>query len=67
MQEPTKCIIFVKRIIVARSLAYVLDNLSVLKFWKCEFLVGCNSGSKNMSRHKMNAVTEKFCNGKVII
>ncbi|KAJ3708060.1 hypothetical protein LUZ61_011765 [Rhynchospora tenuis] len=65
MQEPMKCIIFVKRIIVARSLAYTLDNLSSLNLWKCEFLVGCNTGSKNMSRRKMNAVTERFCNGEV--
>ncbi|XP_078162667.1 dicer-like 4 isoform X3 [Carex rostrata] len=65
MQEMTKCIIFVKRIIVARSLAYILGNLSNVNFWKCEFLVGCNSGSKTMSRQKMNAVTERFCNGEV--
>lgn len=66
MQELTKCIIFVKRIIVARSLVYILDNLSSLNHWKCEFLVGCNSGSKNMSRRKMNAVTDRFSKGKVI-
>ncbi|KAJ3679169.1 hypothetical protein LUZ60_017180 [Juncus effusus] len=64
-QETTKCIIFVKRIALAQSLAYVLGKLSCLEFWKSEFLVGCNSGSKNMSRQKMNAIVQRFCSGEV--
>ncbi|XP_073000978.1 endoribonuclease Dicer homolog 4-like isoform X2 [Typha latifolia] len=65
LQENMKCIIFVKRIIVARSLAYILGNLKFLDFWKCEFLVGCHSGLRNMSRKNMNAIVEKFSSGEV--
>ncbi|XP_020109653.1 endoribonuclease Dicer homolog 4 isoform X1 [Ananas comosus] len=65
LQEGMKCIIFVKRTIIARTLAYILGNMKSLSFWKCEFLVGYHSGLKNMSRKKMNAVVEKFCSGEV--
>lgn len=61
-----KCIIFVKRIIVARSLAAILGNIKFLDFWKCDFLVGCNSGSKNMSRTKMKSIVQKFSSGEVV-
>ncbi|KAK1323005.1 hypothetical protein QJS10_CPA02g01233 [Acorus calamus] len=65
LHEDVKCIIFVKRIIVARSLAYILGLLKCLSFWKCEFLVGFHSGLKNMSRKMMNDIIEKFQTGKV--
>ncbi|KAK8962374.1 hypothetical protein KSP40_PGU009157 [Platanthera guangdongensis] len=65
LKENTKCIIFVKRIIVARALACILRSLKSLEFWKCDFLVGFHSGLKNMSRRKMNAIVEKFSSGKV--
>lgn len=65
LKENMKCIIFVKRIIVARSLAFILGSLEFLNFWKCEFLVGFHSGLRNMSRRNMNAIVEKFCSGEV--
>ena len=65
IEENTKCIVFVKRITVARAIARILQNLKCPDFWKCEFLVGCHSGPKNMSRHKMDAIVEKFSSGKV--
>uniref|UniRef100_A0A1D1YWK0 Endoribonuclease Dicer 4 n=4 Tax=Anthurium amnicola TaxID=1678845 RepID=A0A1D1YWK0_9ARAE len=58
-----KCIVFVKRIIVAKSLAYILGNIEALKFWRCQFLVGFHSGS--VSRRTMNTIVEKFCTGEV--
>lgn len=61
-----KCIIFVKRIIVARTLAYILNSLKALDFWKCEFLVGFHSGLRNMSRSKVNSIVEKFQAGEVL-
>ncbi|XXG64625.1 hypothetical protein AAC387_Pa05g2523 [Persea americana] len=64
-QEVMKCIVFVKRIIVARSLAFILGNLKSLSRWKCEFLVGFHSGLKNMSRKMMNGIVEKFRSGKL--
>ena len=60
-----KCIIFVKRTIVARTIAYILGTLKALDFCKCEFLVGFHSGLKNMSRSKMNTIVEKFRSGEV--
>ncbi|KAJ1271827.1 hypothetical protein BS78_06G155400 [Paspalum vaginatum] len=65
LEENMKCIVFVKRIIVARVVAHILQNLKCLDFWKCEFLVGCHSGLKNMSRNKMGSIIEKFSSGEV--
>ncbi|KAM0886804.1 hypothetical protein ACQ4PT_029462 [Festuca glaucescens] len=65
IEENMKCIVFVKRITVARAIARILQNLKCLDFWKCDFLVGCHSGPKNMSRHKMDAIVEKFSSGEV--
>ncbi|URE34705.1 hypothetical protein MUK42_13295 [Musa troglodytarum] len=65
LQATAKCIIFVKRIIVAKSLAYILGSLESLTFWKCEFLVGCHGGKESMSRGKMNTVVERFSSGEV--
>uniref|UniRef100_A0A0E0KSN5 Dicer-like protein 4 n=1 Tax=Oryza punctata TaxID=4537 RepID=A0A0E0KSN5_ORYPU len=65
LQENMKCIVFVKRITVARAISNILRNLKCLDFWKCEFLVGCHSGSKNMSRNKMDAIVERFSSGEV--
>lgn len=64
LQPDTKCIVFVDRIITARSLAYILENLKFLSFWKCEFLVGVNSGL--MSRKNTNIILEKFRSGEVM-
>ncbi|CAA6661652.1 unnamed protein product [Spirodela intermedia] len=58
-----KCIVFVKRIIVAKSLARILGNLKSLEFWKCEFLVGFHS--RSVTRKGMNGIVEKFSSGEV--
>ncbi|PKA57540.1 Endoribonuclease Dicer like 4 [Apostasia shenzhenica] len=65
LKDNIRCIIFVKRIIVARLLAYILKSLKSLDFLRCDFLVGFHSGTRNMSRSQMNAIVEKFCSGKV--
>ncbi|XP_006653591.1 endoribonuclease Dicer homolog 4 [Oryza brachyantha] len=65
LQENMKCIVFVKRITVARAISNILQSLKCLDFWKCEFLVGCHSGLKNMSRNKMDAIVERFSSGEV--
>lgn len=62
-----KCIIFVNRIVTARSLSYILQNLKILESWKCSFLVGVHSGLKNMSRKTMNIILEKFRSGEVML
>lgn len=64
-QEGLKCIIFVKRIIAARSLASIIGSIESLHQWKCEFLVGFHSGLKNMSRMNMKRIVENFRSGKV--
>ncbi|KAJ4850950.1 hypothetical protein Tsubulata_011532 [Turnera subulata] len=53
------------RIITARSLSYVLQNLKVLTSWKCDFLVGVHSGLKSVSRKTMNSILEKFRTGEL--
>lgn len=58
-----KCIIFVNRIIVARSLAYILGKIKVLSAWKCNYLVGVHS--KRMSRNTMYQILEEFRSGEV--
>jgi len=60
-----KCIIFVKRIVVARSLSYILGQIKILSAWKCDFLVGLHSGLKRMSRRTMTHILEEFRSGKV--
>lgn len=62
-----KCIIFVNRIITARSLAYVLQQLRFLSAWRCSYLVGVHSGLRNISRKSTNAILEKFRSGEVCI
>ncbi|KAJ9557988.1 hypothetical protein OSB04_012602 [Centaurea solstitialis] len=64
-QPDMKCIIFVNRIITARSLAYVLQQLRFLSAWRCSYLVGVHSGLKNMSRKTTNAILEKFRSGEL--
>ncbi|XP_078438839.1 dicer-like 4 isoform X2 [Wolffia australiana] len=58
-----KCIIFVKRIIVASTLARILSSMKSLDFWKCEFLVGVRS--KTVTRRGTNDTVDKFCRGEV--
>ncbi|KAJ4951048.1 hypothetical protein NE237_027880 [Protea cynaroides] len=65
LQANMKCIVFVNRIIVARSLSCILQKLECLAIWKCDFLVGFHSGLKNMSRKKMNSIVEKFRSGEL--
>ncbi|KAK3005994.1 hypothetical protein RJ639_017631, partial [Escallonia herrerae] len=60
-----KCIVFVNRIVTARSLSYILGNLKVLSSWKCGFLVGVHSGLKSMSRKTTNIILEKFRSGEL--
>ncbi|XVF48473.1 hypothetical protein PTKIN_Ptkin03bG0193100 [Pterospermum kingtungense] len=63
LQPNMKCIIFVNRIVTARSLSYILHNLKFLLSWRSDFLVGVNSGLKSMSRKKMKNILEKFRTG----
>nr|WOD55120.1 DICER-like protein 4 [Abelmoschus esculentus] len=65
LQQNMKCIIFVNRIVTARSLSYILQNLKFLSSWKCHFLVGVHSGLKSMSRKTMKNILEKFRIGEV--
>ncbi|KAJ8768160.1 hypothetical protein K2173_021100 [Erythroxylum novogranatense] len=65
VQPKMKCIIFVNRIVTARSLTYVLQNLKFLASWKCDFLVGIHSVLKSMSRRTMNNILENFQTGKL--
>ncbi|XP_021741889.1 dicer-like protein 4 isoform X2 [Chenopodium quinoa] len=58
-----KCIIFVNRIIIARSLAYILGQINILSAWKCDYLVGVHS--KRMSRKTMYNILEEFRSGKL--
>ncbi|GMH30665.1 hypothetical protein Nepgr_032508 [Nepenthes gracilis] len=60
-----KCIIFVNRIVVARSLSYMIQQLKILASWRCDFLVGVHSGLKSMSRKTTNNVVEQFRSGKL--
>ncbi|WCJ29844.1 dicer-like 4 [Euphorbia peplus] len=63
LQPNMKCIIFVNRIITARCLSYILQNLKFLTSWKCDFLVGVHSGWKSMSRKTTNEIVQKFRTG----
>ncbi|KAK2993669.1 hypothetical protein RJ640_009484 [Escallonia rubra] len=65
IQPNMKCIVFVNRIVTARSLSYILGNLKVLSSWKCGFLVGVHSGLKSMSRKTTNIILEKFRSGEL--
>ncbi|KAK2646723.1 hypothetical protein Ddye_021918 [Dipteronia dyeriana] len=65
LQPNRKCIIFVNRIITARSLSYILQKLKFLASWKCHFLVGVHAGLKSMSRKTMKSILEKFCSGEL--
>ena len=61
----SKCIVFVKRIIIARSLVHILGKLKGLEFWKCQFLVGLQS--KSVTRKGINGIIEKFSSGEVTV
>ncbi|KAH7859943.1 hypothetical protein Vadar_007343 [Vaccinium darrowii] len=65
LQPNMKCIIFVSRITIARSLSYILQTVDILSSWKCGFLVGVHSGLKTMSRKNMNIILEKFRSGEL--
>ncbi|XP_075077543.1 dicer-like protein 4 isoform X1 [Nicotiana tabacum] len=65
VQPDMKCIIFVNRIVTARSLSYMLQHLKVLSSWKCGFLVGVHSGLKSMSRKNTNIILNKFRSGEL--
>ncbi|KAM6579905.1 hypothetical protein CsatA_003679 [Cannabis sativa] len=65
VQPNMKCIIFVNRIVTARSLACILQSLEFLAYWKSNFLVGVNAGLKGMSRKTMNIILEKFRDGEL--
>ncbi|KAM0933868.1 hypothetical protein DsansV1_C34g0226131 [Dioscorea sansibarensis] len=65
LKSNVKCIIFVERVIVARSLAYLIGNLKSSDFWKCAFLVGSHSGLSSVSRKKRNDIVKEFSLGKV--
>ncbi|XP_020549658.1 dicer-like protein 4 isoform X2 [Sesamum indicum] len=63
LQPDMKCIIFVNRIVTARSLSYILRNLKFLNSWKCGFLVGVHAGL--VSRKSTNIILEKFRSGEL--
>ncbi|KAJ1382389.1 Ribonuclease III domain [Sesbania bispinosa] len=65
LQQNMKCIIFVNRIVTARSLSYILQKLKLLRQWRSDFLVGVHSGLKSMSRKTMNVIVEKFRSGEL--
>ncbi|XP_019057832.1 PREDICTED: dicer-like protein 4 [Tarenaya hassleriana] len=65
LQPNMKCIIFVNRIVIARSLTCILKNLTFLSSWKSDFLVGVNCGLKSISRNSMNAILERFRSGEL--
>ncbi|KAB5552816.1 hypothetical protein DKX38_010127 [Salix brachista] len=67
LQPNMKCIVFVNRIVTARSLSHILQNLKFLTSWKCDFLVGVHSGLKSMSRKTMNVILERFRTGKIFM
>lgn len=62
-----KCIVFVNRIVTARSLSCILEKLKFLSSWKCGFLVGVHSGLKSMSRKNTNVILDKFRSGEVML
>ncbi|KAH9654546.1 Dicer-like protein 4 [Citrus sinensis] len=65
LQQHMKCIVFVNRIVTARALSYILQNLKFLASWRCHFLVGVNAGLKSMSRNAMKSILEKFRSGEL--
>ncbi|KAK6942250.1 hypothetical protein RJ641_027627 [Dillenia turbinata] len=65
LQTDMKCIIFVNRIVTARALANVLQNLDFLGSWRCDYLVGVHSGLRSMSRKSMKIILEKFRSGEL--
>ncbi|TKY54740.1 Dicer protein 4 [Spatholobus suberectus] len=65
LQKNMKCIIFVNRIVTARSLSYILQKLKLLRQWRSDFLVGVHAGLKSMSRKTMNIIVEKFRSGEL--
>ncbi|KAK7347176.1 hypothetical protein VNO80_21703 [Phaseolus coccineus] len=65
LQKNMKCIIFVNRIVTARSLSYILQKLKLLRQWRSDYLVGVHSGLKSMSRKTMNIIVDKFRSGEL--
>ncbi|GLU01387.1 hypothetical protein SLE2022_186970 [Rubroshorea leprosula] len=65
LQRNMKCIVFVNRIVTARSLSYIIQNLKILASWKCHYLVGVHSGDRTMSRKTMKIIIEKFRTGEL--
>ncbi|XP_027919054.1 dicer-like protein 4 isoform X1 [Vigna unguiculata] len=65
LQKNMKCIIFVNRIVIARSLSYILQKLKLLRQWRSDYLVGVHSGLKSMSRRTMNMILDKFRSGEL--
>ncbi|XP_020236092.1 dicer-like protein 4 isoform X2 [Cajanus cajan] len=65
LQKNMKCIIFVNRIVTARSLSCILQKLKLLRQWRSDFLVGVHAGLKSMSRKTMNTIVDKFRSGEL--
>ncbi|KAL2338481.1 hypothetical protein Fmac_012927 [Flemingia macrophylla] len=65
LQKNMKCIIFVNRIVTARSLSCILQKLKLLRQWRSDFLVGVHAGLKSMSRKTMNTIVNKFRSGEL--
>ncbi|XP_023636190.1 dicer-like protein 4 isoform X3 [Capsella rubella] len=60
LEPHMKCIIFVNRIVTARTLSCILNKLELLRSWKSDFLVGISSGLKSMSRKSMETILKRF-------
>lgn len=67
LEPHMKCIIFVNRIVTARTLPCILNNLELLRSWKSDFLVGISSGLKSMSRRSMETILKRFQSKEVIL
>ncbi|KAK4604657.1 hypothetical protein RGQ29_012930 [Quercus rubra] len=65
LQPNRKCIIFVNRVVTARSLSLILQKLKILASWKCDCLVGVHAGLKSMTRKTMNIILERFQSGEL--
>ncbi|KAK4265332.1 hypothetical protein QN277_026397 [Acacia crassicarpa] len=60
-----KCIVFVNRIVTARSMSFILQQLKILARWQSEFLVGVHARIKSFSRKTMGIILDKFRCGEL--
>ncbi|CAI9783088.1 unnamed protein product [Fraxinus pennsylvanica] len=65
LQPNTKCIVFVNRIVTARCISSILNDLKFISSWRCNYLVGVHSGLESKSRKNTNIILEKFRSGEI--